>query len=94
MTTIDVRGTPQAWTKRVYVPIGLLMLAIAIVGFWPTYFSHLVNGSLDKVLVIHLHAAVFSGWLVLVIVQATLAGRGRIVLHRKIGKVGLAYGVL
>lgn len=94
MTTVDVRSTPSAWTKRVYVPIGVLMLAIAIVGFWPTYFSHLVNGSLDKVPIIHVHAAVFSGWLVLVIIQATLAGRGRIQQHRKIGKVGMAYGVL
>ncbi len=70
------------------------MMAIAIVGFWPTYFSHLLKGTLDKVPVIHLHAVVFMGWLVLVVTQAALAGRGRIPLHRKVGRVGVAYGVL
>lgn len=94
MTTVDVRVVRFAWTKRVYVPIGVLMMAIAIVGFWPTYFSHLLKGTLDKVPIIHVHAAVFTGWLILVIAQATLAGRGRIPLHRKVGRIGMAYGVV
>lgn len=70
------------------------MMAVAIVGFWPTYFSYLVSGTLDKAPIIHLHAAVFTGWLILVIAQAALAGRGRVQLHRKVGSLGMAYGGL
>ncbi len=84
----------SAWTGRIYLPIGVLMLVIAVVGFWPTYFSHLSAGTLDKSPVIHLHSVIFSGWLLLVITQAVLAGRGRIALHRRVGRAGMAYGVV
>ncbi len=34
------------------------------------------------------------GWIALFTTQAVLASTGRIALHRKVGKVGIAYGVL
>ncbi|WP_374345730.1 hypothetical protein [Phenylobacterium sp.] len=40
--------------------------------------------------IVHVHAFVFVGWLVLLTVQALLARRGRVDLHRRLGLVGAA----
>ncbi len=79
---------------RVYVPAALVCVAIALIGFWPTYFGPLLSGTVQALPIIHLHAAVFSGWLFLLVVQVVLAARGRIGLHMKLGKFGMAFGVL
>ena len=55
----------------------LLAIAIAAVGFWPTYFGPLVAGTAEKTPIIHLHAAVYVGWLALFLTQAALAATGR-----------------
>jgi hypothetical protein len=67
---------------------------IAIVGFWPTYFGPLVLGTISQPLLIHLHATVFSGWLVLFLTQVALAASGRVEWHQRLGRIGIAYGVL
>jgi hypothetical protein len=46
-----------------YVGIAMLALAVAAVGFWPTYFGPLLAGTVDKPAIIHVHAAVDVGWL-------------------------------
>jgi len=80
--------------KRVYVPATLLATLIALLGFWPTYFGPVLAGTVDTVPIIHVHAAVYVGWLTLVIAQGVLAATGRTALHVRIGKIGMAYGVL
>ena len=42
---------------------------------------------------IHVHAAVFLGWLALLIGQTVLAASGQIALHRRVGNLGIAYGI-
>jgi len=80
--------------RRIYLAIGVLMLAIAIAGFWPSYYGQILPGTLRQPPVIHLHAAVFLGWLFIVIAQAWLAATGRITLHRRLGRFLFIYGVL
>ena len=41
-----------------------------------------------------MHAAVFVGWLVLLVAQASLISAGRVRLHRRVGQAGMLYGVL
>jgi hypothetical protein len=43
---------------------------------------------------VHLHAAVFSAWVLILIAQAAAVVRGRIRIHRQLGAVGMAYGAL
>jgi hypothetical protein len=40
------------------------------------------------------HAAVYVGWLALLIAQTVLAARGDIAAHRRVGKFGIGYGAL
>jgi hypothetical protein len=78
---------------RVYLPVGVIALTIAIAGFWPTYFGPLLSGTVQALPIIHIHAAVFVAWLLLVITQAALAATGRMALHIRIGEVGLYFGL-
>ncbi|HYE86729.1 MAG TPA: hypothetical protein VEA16_10265, partial [Vicinamibacterales bacterium] len=80
--------------KFLYIALGCLMAALAIAGFWPSYFGHLPRGTLDQPLVIHFHAVVFTGWLVIVIAQAWLAAAGRVALHRRLGTFLFVYGAI
>lgn len=96
MTSAEMRpAVPRTWTAmRIYVPIGFLCLLIAIAGFWPTYFGPLLAGTPHALPIIHLHAIVFTGWVILVIAQAWLAATRRIALHMKVGKFGMAWGLV
>ena len=80
--------------RPLYVGLSLVIGAIAIGGFWATYFGPLVRGSRSHPLLIHVHAAVFVGWLVLFLTQSLLAAGGRLRAHRAVGQAGIYYGVL
>lgn len=92
MTTRSIR-LPVASAHSFYVGVGVLAALIAAMGFWPTYFGPLLAGTADHPPVIHVHAAVFSGWIALFGAQVAFAATGNIALHRKLGTVGIWYGV-
>jgi FtsH-binding integral membrane protein len=70
------------------------MLASVFIGFGPTYFwAGVFNAPLpDRI--IHIHGAVFSCWILLLIVQNSLASAGRVDIHRKLGVAGFLLACL
>ena len=63
------------------VPMALLALAVTALGFWRTFFAQL--GNIDAV---HMwHGASATGWLVLVLVQASLISSRKPKWHRALG---------
>ena len=75
--------------------LGLIMLALAIGGFWPQYFSAVTGRTpqaTTQFWLIHVHAALFTGWLLLYLSQATLIMTGRARAHLKMGPWVAAYG--
>jgi hypothetical protein len=76
----------------IVIPLAFLMAAIAVAGFWRTYFHALFTGQSRAEWLVHGHAVIFMGWIGLVALQAYLAITGRTALHVKIGKFGMAYG--
>jgi len=78
--------------SRFYVGLAAFMVAIVLVGFWPSYFGPLLRGNVTRPLVIQLHGIVFVGWMALLVAQVLLAARGRVDLHRRIGRLGIVYG--
>jgi len=74
--------------------LSFLMALIAIAGFWRAYFGPLVFGTVAQPLLIHVHATVFTGWLVLFFLQAYFAATKRLQLHIRVGRVGIWYGAL
>lgn len=88
-------GTALRRTKRkFYIVLAVLMTILIGWGFWPSYYGPLVRGVAQTPTILHIHGAIFAGWMALLIVQATLAANGRIRAHRALGKVGIGYGVL
>lgn len=99
---LDAPGSPVAVASpravrsrsRLYLGLGVVAVPLVLAGFWP-YFSRLLAGSPPAVpAIIHFHAAVFSGWLALLLVQVALVLRGRVQHHRRLGRFGMAYGLL
>lgn len=72
----------------------LVVALLALIGFWPTYFAKLLNGTVDTTLLIHAHAAVQVVWLGLVAAQVVLAATGRVALHAKLGPWVMLYAVV
>ncbi len=79
--------------SRFYIGLGTVIAASAIAGFWRSYFGPLLAGNVDAPLLIHFHAAVYVGWLALLVAQAAFAAVGRVDIHVKIGRFGIGYGI-
>jgi hypothetical protein len=86
------RRTARRARSRFYVGLAAFMVGIVLVGFWPSYFGPLLRGNVTRPLVIQLHGIIFVGWMALLVAQVLLAARGRVDLHRTVGRFGIAYG--
>jgi len=70
------------------------MLITVVVGFGPTYyFAGVFNAPLPS-RVIHLHGALFSCWILMLIAQNSLTWVGRVDIHRKLGLAGFLLACL
>jgi len=86
-------AVPRTRTRGFYVALAVLVAALALAGFWRSYFASLLTGNVVETLpLVHFHIAVYVGWLALFIAQAAFAAAGRIDLHVKIGRFGMGYG--
>jgi hypothetical protein len=74
--------------------MAIACLLTAVVGFGPTYFFKPVHPSPPLSLLLHVHAVVFTAWLVLLIVQSGLVRAHRTDLHMRLGLFGAALAVL
>mgnify|MGYP003575164709 CR=1 FL=1 len=76
-------------------------VALALVTFWGFYRSYYLThwhetppGLRDLNQLLHVHGAVFTGWILLNIVQPALIAAGNRTLHRRLGWAGAALAVL
>lgn len=93
MTTVAAANGPMAIAQtgeRFYVRMAAICLAVAVVGFAPTYWIPMARGTLRVAPLTHVHAALFYGWLVLFLGQTALAASGRLVRHQTLGVAGVA----
>ena len=81
-------------TRWFNLALAVAMTGIVIAGFWPTYFGRMLDGAFDRPWIIHVHAAVFLGWMALLLTQVALVLLGRRDAHRRIGRAGIGYGAL
>jgi FtsH-binding integral membrane protein len=74
---------------HVFFPgVAWLMLIVVFIGFAPSYY--LVGGIRAPLpsLAIHVHAVLFSSWILLLIAQTSLMAAGRVDVHRRLGIAG------
>jgi hypothetical protein len=95
---VDALDTPSApvavvRARQAYFAIALLIAGIVTWGFWETYYAQaLVRADLPAI--VHVHAAVFSVWVLVLLAQAAVVVAGNVRLHRQLGKAGMVYGAL
>jgi hypothetical protein len=78
----------RAYDHYFFPAMVLLILATVFVGFARTYFLAGVFRAPLPNLLIHIHGAVFTSWMLLLIAQTTLVSAGRVDIHRKLGLLG------
>jgi hypothetical protein len=75
-----------------YLGMSLLIAAVVVYGFGQTVDHKLVHAAVRRPVLVWVHAAVFSAWVVLLIVQSGLVQNGNVRLHRRLGWFGLGLG--
>ena len=94
MTVMAQAGVPRRVAvttgQHFYVRIAAACVAVALIGFAPTYWLPLVRGTLSVPPIAHVHAAVFYGWTLLFLVQTWLVDNRRFTRHREWGVFGVA----
>lgn len=80
--------------RRLYVGMSLVIAVVVLVGFAPTYYLRPAASPEPLPLHIHVHGLLFTVWIGLLVVQATLVALGRTAWHRRLGWAGAALAVL
>ena len=85
MTRATAHATPQF-----YVWMSGICLAIAVLGFMPSYFVPLARGHFSGEPVVHIHGMILFAWVLLFFTQSLLVARGRVMAHRSWGMLGVS----
>ena len=102
-TVIEQSGAPKVPERRRFNPrierlffafMCLLILLAVFVGFARTYYlAGVFHAPLPNAL-IHVHGALFTLWLVVLVAQTTLIAAGRTDLHKRYGLLGFGLACL
>ncbi|SEG18515.1 hypothetical protein SAMN05421819_2102 [Bryocella elongata] len=89
-----LRKPNRTLERAFFAFMSLLMLATVLFGFARTYFlAGMVTAPLPNRL-IHFHGAVFSLWILLLLVQTALITTGNVRIHRALGVYGFCLAIL
>lgn len=81
------------WDRDFFALATAVIWAVILRGFVPAIIDHLRTGGPAYPAIIHVHAVVFVGWLVLLSAQVSLIRRHRYDVHRRLGTAGGALAV-
>lgn len=88
-------GTRILDERRFFTGMALAMAAAAFVGFAPTYYLAAWNDARTPVITpsVHVHGALCTAWILLLVVQARLVASRRLDIHRVSGFAGAVLAV-
>ncbi|MFB9267748.1 hypothetical protein ACFFWD_32240 [Bradyrhizobium erythrophlei] len=84
------RASAKVEAQVFYFYMALSCMAVAFLGFAPTYWVPMAKGSLSSAPVVHLHGLLFFAWTLYFVFQSWLAASGRIARHRSVGMIGVS----
>jgi hypothetical protein len=73
-----------------YFYMALACIAVAFLGFAPTYWLPMASGKLPPMPVVHFHGLLFFAWTLYFAFQSWLAASGQMTRHRTIGMIGVS----
>ena len=92
--TVGARAE-NTYDRAFYGGMGVLLAALTLVGFGPTFYfrwwfgpTPSVTGATTLAPLTYFHGALFSAWVVLFVVQTSLIAARRVALHRRLGIAG------
>jgi hypothetical protein len=74
--------------ERFFVGMAVAAAASVLLGFARTYYLKTVFPTPTFPLLFHVHGALFSAWMLLLVLQVFLVASGRTALHRRVGRIG------
>jgi hypothetical protein len=77
-----------------YFFMSLLIPAVVVYGFSFTVGKNLIHPNIPRPLILYVHAAVYSGWLMFFMLQSVLVRTHNVRWHRRIGWFGVALGMV
>ena len=94
MATGAIRHCSPRLDNVFFPAMTVLILAAVFLGFARTYYlAGLFRAPVPNLLV-HIHGAVFSLWILFLIAQTLLIASGRVDLHRTVGLIGFCLACL
>lgn len=93
MATGVVRYSNRRFDNLFFSGMAVLILATVFLGFARSYYLAGVFRAPPNLL-IHIHGAAFSSWILLLIAQTSLVAGGRVDLHRRLGLLGFGLACL
>ena len=94
MATGAIRHSSPQLDKIFFPSVAGLILAAVFLGFARTYYLAGVFRAPLPNLLVHIHGAVFSLWILLLIAQTSFIASGRVDVHRRVGLVGFGLACL
>lgn len=88
MASLVARPAKRRADDVFFTVLSVLMLLIVLIGFAPSYFLRGAVFAPLPSLLVHVHGAVFSAWILLFVIQSSLVSTGHIHFHRKLGVLG------
>lgn len=79
--------------RRFFVGMAAIMIVATFVGFAPSYYLSSVFAGPHLSMLVHVHGAVFTLWMLLYLVQTGLVSAGRTDIHRVVGPVAALVAV-
>src|ERR1700686_1544670 len=95
-STVKVRaaGPGRKYGHVFFSTMAVLLLGSVFLGFAHSYYlAGMFHAPLPSVIV-HVHGAIFSSWILFLLVQTTLVAAGRTDVHRRIGIAGFLLACL
>ncbi|HLZ91490.1 MAG TPA: hypothetical protein VKQ28_07225 [Candidatus Acidoferrum sp.] len=81
-------GASRPFEHFFFAGMALVILAVVFRGFARTYFLAGVFRAPLPNLLIHIHGAAFTCWILLLVTQTSLVSAGRVDIHRRLGIAG------
>jgi hypothetical protein len=88
MATVALPATARRNDRLFYSGMALAAALTVLVGFAPSYYLRGYFGAPAVSPVLHVHGLLFTGWIVLFVVQTALVAARRVALHRRLGVAG------
>jgi hypothetical protein len=91
---VATRPPGRRFDDLFFSAMAVLILSTVFVGFAPSYYlAGMFHAPLPS-LIVHLHGAAFSCWILLLVTQTSLVSAGRVDIHRRLGIAGFLLACL